>query len=109
MLSTYWSPAELQRLHRMLTEQRSQLLQGLHTAQLACNGELQHLRRLESEATEVELALNRLKRGVFGTCTRCGEDIAASRLRAQPAAALCHSCKQSYGSASRQGQPSEST
>jgi DnaK suppressor protein len=39
-------------------------------------------------------ALARVEAGTFGTCVRCGGDIAAERLRAMPAAGLCIACKE---------------
>ncbi|HWW19362.1 MAG TPA: TraR/DksA C4-type zinc finger protein [Steroidobacteraceae bacterium] len=89
MLSTYWSPAELQGVQRALTAQQRALLQQIDEIDA-------NLERLGGELIEVALALNRLRRGVFGVCTRCGQDIAASRLRAHPVAARCVSCQRSY-------------
>src|SRR5207253_2657809 len=40
----------------------------------------------------VDDALDRLHRGAYGICERCGESIAAERLEAQPAAATCIRC-----------------
>jgi RNA polymerase-binding transcription factor DksA len=37
-------------------------------------------------------ALDRLHRGGYGTCARCGEPIAIERLEAQPAAVACIRC-----------------
>jgi RNA polymerase-binding protein DksA len=43
--------------------------------------------------TEIDAALARIDRGAYGTCTRCGDTIAAERLEAYPWAALCIGCK----------------
>jgi RNA polymerase-binding transcription factor DksA len=40
----------------------------------------------------VDAALDRLARGIFGACARCGDAIAEKRLEAQPAAATCLPC-----------------
>jgi RNA polymerase-binding transcription factor DksA len=40
-----------------------------------------------------EQALDRLRRGVFGICTDCGEDIDAPQLRTWAAASRCGSCE----------------
>ncbi len=40
----------------------------------------------------IDRALDAMSRGVFGTCTRCGDAIEADRLRAIPDAALCIEC-----------------
>lgn len=53
---------------------------------------------LEGNARElydsVLAALARIETGTFGTCVRCGAEIAPERLRAMPAAELCISCKE---------------
>lgn len=41
---------------------------------------------------EVELAHDRLERGTYGICERCGQRIAPGRLRARPAARTCVAC-----------------
>jgi DnaK suppressor protein len=43
---------------------------------------------------DVELALERMDAGTYGSCVRCGEPISAERLEALPWAALCIDCKQ---------------
>jgi DnaK suppressor protein len=50
----------------------------------------------ENERTaldEVKGALERLKAGTYGTCTRCDAEIPAARLEAMPTATLCIQCK----------------
>ncbi len=53
---------------------------------------------LEGNARElyegVLSALARLEAGSFGTCVRCGKQIAEGRLLAMPAAELCIECKE---------------
>lgn len=44
--------------------------------------------------TEVEAALTRLDKGIFGVCERCGNEIDYARLRALPYARLCILCQQ---------------
>lgn len=41
----------------------------------------------------VEEALARMDAGAYGTCTSCGNAIAAARLEALPSAALCIECQ----------------
>jgi len=41
---------------------------------------------------EVEAAVLRLAEGSYGLCVNCGRPIAAGRLEARPAAALCIDC-----------------
>lgn len=43
---------------------------------------------------KVEQALDRIKEGVYGECTSCGDFIAMKRLEARPTAELCIICKE---------------
>ena len=47
------------------------------------------------EIASVQRALGRIEDGTYGTCVRCGEEIAPERLEARPEAALCISCARS--------------
>ena len=47
---------------------------------------------LSEQEREVERALARLDAGTYGRCTTCGEQVAAERLQALPAAAMCIDC-----------------
>ena len=40
----------------------------------------------------IEASLQRLEKGIFGLCLRCGEDIHAKRLEFDPTAPLCIDC-----------------
>ena len=42
-------------------------------------------------------ALDRMDEGTYGSCERCGEDIAAERLQAIPEAQFCLACADSVG------------
>lgn len=42
---------------------------------------------------EIDAALERIEKGTFGTCARCGKAIAEDRLDAMPYATLCIDCK----------------
>lgn len=44
---------------------------------------------LQETLDEVERALGKLEDGTYGKCEVCGEDIAAARLEAMPAARYC--------------------
>lgn len=50
--------------------------------------------RLENaaEQTAIRAALERLERGAFGVCERCGRPIAPKRLAVRPMAAMCVAC-----------------
>ena len=50
------------------------------------------LGRARAHLAELDAALDRLHRGAYGTCDRCGEPIAIERLEAQPAAVTCICC-----------------
>ena len=54
---------------------------------------------LGSEMAAIRHALLRLETGDYGRCARCGGEIAAARLDAQPTAALCIGCAESNASA----------
>jgi DnaK suppressor protein len=49
--------------------------------------------RAEQHLALVDDALARLDGGTWGTCARCGREIAAERLEALPWAALCIDCQ----------------
>ncbi len=44
-------------------------------------------------ADEIDVALAKVDRGIYGTCERCGQPIPRARLKAMPSAALCVACK----------------
>ena len=44
------------------------------------------------EVVSVRRALTRIENGTYGSCARCGEEIASKRLEARPEAALCIDC-----------------
>lgn len=50
---------------------------------------------IDREIASVSRALERIERGTYGECVRCGADIAAARLEARPEAALCIDCARS--------------
>ena len=47
----------------------------------------------EHVLTGIDDALDRIDDGTFGTCTRCGKQIAEERLEAMPYATRCIDCK----------------
>lgn len=48
-----------------------------------------------SEIEDIDVALDRLERGYYGTCKVCGDEIAPARLAAVPQASTCQQCGQS--------------
>lgn len=47
---------------------------------------------LEARLLEIEGALDRIDKGDYGTCEKCGKEIPADRLKANPAALTCVNC-----------------
>jgi RNA polymerase-binding transcription factor DksA len=47
---------------------------------------------LRETLVDIDAALSKLEKGVYGQCELCGEEIAPARLEAMPAARLCISC-----------------
>ncbi|MGO4300776.1 TraR/DksA family transcriptional regulator [Leifsonia sp. RAF41] len=60
------------------------------------SSEWSRLQALRSDAAHdilaVDAALERLHRGTYGVCIRCGRSIGIDRLRARPTAELCIRC-----------------
>jgi DnaK suppressor protein len=50
------------------------------------------VRQARSHLDEIDEALERLDRGAYGVCERCGGPIGADRLTARPVARLCIRC-----------------
>jgi DnaK suppressor protein len=109
------SPDRMERLRKALIEERDQLqadMNGLDTEMLvndtnagvgnhpAEDASLMYeqeafvsLRRNDrSQLEQVEHALERMERGTYGICQRCGREIDFARLKAKPEAALCMDC-----------------
>ena len=47
----------------------------------------------EQVLQQIDEALARIENGTFGTCARCGREIAEERLEARPWATLCIDCQ----------------
>jgi RNA polymerase-binding protein DksA len=45
------------------------------------------------QLAEIDSALERLEKGTYATCERCGRPIGVARLEARPAARLCLECQ----------------
>ena len=65
---------------------RASALVDRSLSQNICDRETLRIRKLEQ-------ALEDMVNGVYGICQRCGEDIALKRLKANPVARFCISCK----------------
>ncbi|QUL39113.1 TraR/DksA family transcriptional regulator [Erythrobacter sp. JK5] len=47
---------------------------------------------LRAEIQQIRYALTRIENGTYGTCAKCGKDIARKRLEARPIATRCIDC-----------------
>jgi DnaK suppressor protein len=45
---------------------------------------------------DIDAALKRIAKGVYGICDECGKQIDMKRLNAQPSARLCLGCKEAF-------------
>lgn len=52
-----------------------------------------------SDVADVDDALDRLRRGVYGTCGRCAAPVPGERLAAQPTTRTCLACAQAGAAA----------
>jgi len=48
---------------------------------------------LELKLKNVDLALEKIKKGKYGICEKCGKEIEEKRLEVYPEARLCQKCK----------------
>jgi DnaK suppressor protein len=48
---------------------------------------------LESKLQNINLALEKIKKGTYGKCEKCKKEISEERLRAFPEAKTCNDCK----------------
>jgi len=50
---------------------------------------------LKSQLSDIDEALQRIEKGTYGVCKKCGEDIPAARLEFRPSSIYCVDCKSS--------------
>lgn len=82
----------------------SQLLEGTlanHPADeasdlIVAEIDLSRIRELQVEIRDVDEALERIERGVYGACVECGDEIDPARLNILPLAQRCPSCQTRY-------------
>ncbi len=48
---------------------------------------------LKSQVNEIDMALNKIGMGTYGTCTKCNQEISEKVLEAAPESELCVDCK----------------
>lgn len=53
---------------------------------------------LKKELADVDLALSRIREGLYGVCLNCGRPIGAARLEFRPESVYCVECKAKAGS-----------
>jgi DnaK suppressor protein len=96
---TYLTPEQREALRRKL-EQRARALRGEIAADsredLNAEPEMAALQRDIDELREIEDALARLHKPVFGFCQDCGDEISLFRLEANPAAKRCAPCQSNH-------------
>lgn len=106
---------DIERYKKILVERRTELMktatsmkeQGLGFEQadlpdevdLAATewGQSMNLRLRDRELVlykKINKALEKIDKGTYGVCERCGEDISTKRLDARPVAELCINCKE---------------
>jgi len=57
---------------------------------------LQEAGRDLEELRDIDMALQRIESGDYGTCEQCGNDIGYPRLEVQPTASRCIACQAQY-------------
>jgi RNA polymerase-binding protein DksA len=110
------SPQRLQHLREELVAERGRLegdLAGMNTDELSTDETIGIGNHMADDATEVynqeaqvslrrnqqhilsevKRALQRMERGMYGTCERCGVEIDYARLKATPYALYCMNCQ----------------
>lgn len=65
-------------------------------ADAAAEMEVAMVIRESRELREIEAALTRIGDGSYGTCSDCGDEIDAARLKANPSARRCLRCQEKY-------------
>src|SRR3989338_10245280 len=51
---------------------------------------------LKERINEIDMALNKIRMGKFGTCENCGKEIGADVLAVSPESQLCRNCKKAF-------------
>lgn len=52
--------------------------------------------KMEEQLKQIDAALQRVKEGSFGNCTRCGKPIPEARLEILPHVSLCMECQEKH-------------
>jgi DnaK suppressor protein len=78
-----------------ITDQQNQLSESIDKAVMDSDRDFYiRLKNRESKLIQnIETALDRIKKGSYGICETCGEDISVKRLKARPVTFQCIECK----------------
>lgn len=103
------SKSEVSEFEKALLKEKADLLRPVNTAELVteklsdeadiASMDMDHVvyQRLTARnllyVKKIDEALDKMKRGVYGECEGCGDDIGVKRLKARMTAALCIDCK----------------
>jgi RNA polymerase-binding transcription factor DksA len=108
-----WEPLGALEVERVRTQERLDRLTGDYTgiveASLDANADDEHdpegatiafersqvgalVEQARSHLAEIDAAIQRVRDGSYGTCERCGSQIAPGRLEARPVARTCITC-----------------
>ena len=75
----------------IVDERESEIEEGAQLDRIASVNN--HLEQLgQKKLRDIEVALDRLAIGEYGSCQSCGEEIGSARLKALPTATLCIDC-----------------
>ncbi len=50
-------------------------------------------RTMEDQLKSIDLALEKIKKGTYGVCDKCGKEIPQGRLKVYPQASFCQKCQ----------------
>jgi DnaK suppressor protein len=68
-------------------------IEELSTLRLEMERQIAKMKRIEKQLVEIDRALEKIKRGIYGLCDRCGQQIPVARLEAVPHTGFCLNCK----------------
>ncbi len=86
------------------TSENIHLLNALNQSEEAELGSVMSIAKIDenrayansSELDEIERALDKIKRDIYGICEMCGDEIHSERLEAKPFARFCIKCREIF-------------
>lgn len=86
------------------TSENIHLLNALNQSEEAELGSVMSIAKIDenrayansSELDEIERALDKIKRDIYGICEMCGDEIHSERLEAKPFARFCIRCREIF-------------